>query len=89
MIYKKKFKTDNNGDLIFKKDESGSLKPDFIKVKLTPNQYAKNELFDRLESAFYWEERDPNIKDFTESEINQINKQIEKRYYSIKKYLGQ
>jgi len=88
MIYEEVIVRDENGDMIPVETEFGfAYKTE--KVKLTPNQYAKKKLLEKMQHALEsWTESEYNLKDFTDLEIEQISEQIEKRYYSLKKYLG-
>lgn len=88
MIYEEVTPRDENGEFITEKTDYG-FKYKTKKVKLTPNQYAKKMLLKKMEHALAsWAESEYNLKDFTDLEIEQINEQMEKRYYSLKKYLG-
>jgi len=87
MIYEEVILRDENGEPITENTDYG-VGYKMKKVKLTPNQYAKKKLLASMEHAFFWTESEYNLEDFTDLEIEQISEQIEKRYYSLKKYLG-
>ena len=62
------------------------LKSKYNEDMLTPNQYAKELIEDKLYLLLegYWEEELP----FTEKELKQVREQLQKRCRSVLKYLG-
>jgi len=83
MITKTIIETNESGQIIY-----SDGKPKFRTQKQTANQFAKEKLLSSMSSAFFWSEDHDATDGMTDKEIIAINEQLEKRYNSVRKYLG-
>tara|TARA_R100000742_G_C4271630_1_gene90600 strand:+ start:106 stop:366 length:261 start_codon:yes stop_codon:yes gene_type:complete len=81
-------KTEIIEDLNIPKDRPTMERYTFKKVKITPNELAKEIVWSVLDSAGYWEENGTwNHEDMTERERQQVRDMVQKQVERVSKFL--